>query len=65
MLPVAADRAAGPHDQLARLDEDTLRDAAHDAFMALWRGAESERVLLWTAYLAAQDRYDAYLLRRS
>jgi hypothetical protein len=45
------------------MTEDALRDAAHDAFMALWRGVESD--LLWAAYLAAQERYDAYLQRRS
>jgi hypothetical protein len=42
-----------------------LRDAAHDAFMALWRGAESDLALLWAAYRAAQDRYDAYVQWRS
>jgi hypothetical protein len=46
-------------------DEDTLRDAAHDAFMAFWRGAECGRAMLWAAYSEAQDRYDVYLLRRS
>jgi len=46
-------------------DEDALCDATHDAFMALWRGAERDQALLWAAYLAAQERYDAYLLRRS
>ena len=44
--------------------EDALRDAAHDAFMALWRGAECEQSALWDAYCAAQTRYDAYLMRR-
>jgi len=29
----------------------------------LWRGAESDRAELWAAYLAAQERYDAYFLR--
>jgi hypothetical protein len=47
------------------MTEDALRDAAHDAFMAFWRGAESDRVLLWVAYLAAQERYDAYFVTRS
>jgi len=70
VLPSASDRAAGAYDPLAPArirdtDEDALRDATHDAFMALWRGTESDQALLWTAYLAAQDRYDAYVLRRS
>jgi hypothetical protein len=65
MLPAAPYRAAGAYDQLARLDEDALRDAAHDTFMALWRGAEGERAMLWAAYCEAQERYDAYLLGRS
>jgi len=43
--------------------EDTLRDAAHDAFMAFWRGAECDQAVLWAAYCVAQARYDAYLLR--
>jgi hypothetical protein len=46
------------YHQLARLDEDALRDA----FMVLWRGAESERAQLWAAYSEAQERYEAYLL---
>jgi len=45
---------------MARLEEDQLRDAAHDAFMAFWRGADSGRAALWTAYSEAQERYDAY-----
>jgi len=49
----------------ARLEEDSLRDAAHDAFMAFWCGVESDRVLLWAAYCEAQERYDTYLLRRA
>jgi hypothetical protein len=32
--------------------------------MALWSGAESDLARLWAAYLAAEDRYDAYLQRR-
>jgi hypothetical protein len=47
-----------------RLEEDQLRDAAHDAFMAFWRGAEGERTMLWAAYSEAQDRYDNCLLGR-
>ena len=47
------------------MTEDALRDAAHDAFMAFWRGAESERAVLWATYSEAQERYEAYLLRRS
>jgi len=61
-------RAAAPHraaGALARVTEDALRDATHDAFMALWRGAEGEWAELWAAYCEAQERYDAYLLRRS
>ena len=65
MLSAAPNRAAGAHDPLARLDEDVLRDAAHDAFMALWRSEEGDHTLLWAAYLAAEARYDAYLLGRS
>jgi hypothetical protein len=42
--------------------EDELRDAAHDAFMAFWRGAEPERATLWAAYCEAQECYDAHLL---
>jgi len=37
-------------------------DELHDAFMAFWRG-ESDQ--LWAAYCEAQERYDAYLLRRA
>ena len=46
-------------------DEDVLRDASHDAFMAFWRDADTpsgER--LWRAYCRAQARYDDYLLDR-
>jgi hypothetical protein len=50
-----------PRDRKA----EALRDAAHDAFMALWRSAERDQALLCAAYLAAQERYDAYLQRRS
>jgi hypothetical protein len=42
---------------------DELRDAAHDAFMAFWRAAETDQAALWAAYGAAQARYDAYLMR--
>ncbi|HJZ48678.1 MAG TPA: hypothetical protein VKE41_15985 [Roseiflexaceae bacterium] len=42
--------------------EDTLRDAAHDAFMAFWRAAECEQAALWAAYCAAQVYYEAYLM---
>ena len=44
--------------------EAALRDAVYDAFMALWRGAEHEQAHLWAAYLAAQARYEAYLVAR-
>ncbi len=39
-----------------------LRDALYDAFMALWRGGEHEQAALWAAYLAAQARYESYLI---
>ena len=72
VLPAALHRAAGAHDRLAvrRMSErdaheDALRVTAHDAFMAFWPGAESDRAALWTDYCEAQDRYDAYLLQRS
>jgi hypothetical protein len=41
--------------------EDELRDMLYDAFMASWRGAESEQEALWAAYLVAEARYAAYL----
>ncbi|MBK9709765.1 MAG: hypothetical protein IPO81_00280 [Kouleothrix sp.] len=45
--------------------EDRLRDAAHDAFMAFWREADTPAVeRLWRAYCAAQARYDDYLLEK-
>ncbi len=45
--------------------EDALRDAAHDAFMAFWRGADTlAAAQLWRVYCAAQARYDDYLLER-
>ena len=47
---------------MERLEEDQLRDAAHDAFMAFWRGKRAE---LWVAYCEAQERYEAYLIGRS
>ena len=65
MLSAAPHRAAGAYNQLARLDEDALRDAALDAFMTFWRGVEGERAALWAAYLAAQERYETYLLGRA
>jgi hypothetical protein len=45
------------------MGEDALRDAAHDAFMAFWRGDEHEQVALWAAYCATQARYEQYLMR--
>jgi hypothetical protein len=44
--------------------EDALRDAAHDAFMACWRGEDTDQPALWAIYRAAQAHYDAYLMRR-
>lgn len=45
--------------------EGTLRDAAHDAFMAFWRGADTpDAERLWQAYCRAQARYDEYLLEQ-
>ena len=44
--------------------EDALRDAAHDAFLACWRGEATDQPALWAVYCAAQARYDAYLMRR-
>src|SRR5262245_38319595 len=43
--------------------EDALRDAAHDAFMAFWRGDACEQAALWAAYCAAQARYEVFLLQ--
>jgi hypothetical protein len=43
--------------------EYALRDAAYDAFMAFWRGEETDQSALWAVYCAAQARYDAYLMR--
>jgi hypothetical protein len=38
------------------------RDAAHDAFMAFWRGADTaEAEVLWLHYCAAQERYEQCL----
>jgi hypothetical protein len=56
VLPAAQARAAGADDRLARLTEDTRRDAAHDAFMAFWRGMEGDQVFLWVFYYEAQER---------
>jgi hypothetical protein len=43
-------------------EEDRLRDAAHDAFMAFWRRANTvEAEGLWLRYCAAQERYEQYL----
>jgi len=61
-LAAGAGRTAGACNQLARLEEDALRDAAHDAFMAFWRGGQVE---LWAAYCEAQERYEAYLMGRA
>jgi hypothetical protein len=47
---------------LERLKEDELRDGAHDAFTAFWRGSEDDRAMLWATYCEAQERYDAYLV---
>jgi hypothetical protein len=44
--------------------EVALRDAAYDAFMAFWRGAETDQEAeLSAADCLAQARYDAYLMR--
>jgi hypothetical protein len=61
VLSAAKNGTASPHDPLERVEEDQLRDAAHDAFMAFWRGGQVE---LWAAYCEAQERYETYLLRR-
>jgi hypothetical protein len=46
--------------------EDALRDAAHDAFMRFWRGAETNQATaLWAAYCAAQERYEQRLQARA
>jgi len=43
--------------------EDELCDAAHDAFMAFWRGMNSVAAeMLWLAYCAAQEQYEAHLM---
>jgi hypothetical protein len=45
--------------------EDALCDAAHDAFMAFWHGAETDQAAeLWAADCLAQARDDAYLTPR-
>jgi hypothetical protein len=44
--------------------EYALRDAAHDAFMAFWRGEEADQPALWAAYCVVQARYDAYLTQK-
>jgi hypothetical protein len=43
-------------------DEDRLRDAAHDALMCFWRGADTaEAAGLWLHYCVAQQAYEASL----
>jgi hypothetical protein len=43
-------------------DEDRLRDAAHDAFMAFWQGADTaDSEALWLRYCVAQERYEQRL----
>jgi len=43
-------------------DVDQLRDAAHDAFKAFWRGVDtSEAEGLWSRYCVAQQAYEASL----
>jgi hypothetical protein len=45
--------------------ENALRDAAHDAFMAFWRGrGTADAEALWLAYCAAQQDYETYLMAR-
>jgi hypothetical protein len=45
--------------------EDALRDAAHDAFMAFWRAADTLAAeQLWLAYCVAQERYEAVMARQ-
>jgi hypothetical protein len=45
-----------------KTEEDTLRDALQDAFMAFWHGAHTaDDNVLWLAYCAAQARYDDYV----
>jgi DNA-directed RNA polymerase specialized sigma24 family protein len=40
-------------------EEDTLRDMAHDAFLAFWRAADTDAAdERWAAYCAVQERYD-------
>lgn len=50
VLSLKKNGTAGPHDPLARLAEDELRDAAHDAFTVFWRDGQVE---LWAAYCEA------------
>ncbi len=46
--------------------EDELRDAAHDAFMAFWRGMNTPAAdRLWLAYCVAQEQYEARLRVRT
>jgi hypothetical protein len=43
-------------------NEDRLRDTAHDAFLAFWRGADTaEAEGLWLRYCVAQERYEQRL----
>jgi hypothetical protein len=40
-------------------EEDALRDAAHDAFMAFWRAVDTTQANhLWLYHCAAQERYE-------
>ena len=44
-------------------EELALRDAVQDAFLAYWRGADTDAANeLWRCYCAAQAEYDAYLI---
>jgi hypothetical protein len=47
-------------------EADALSDATHDAFLAFWRAADTGAAdELWTAYCAAQVRYETVLLGRT
>ena len=69
VLPAAANRAGSTADRMEpgmspaqKSAADELRDAAHAAFMAFWRGANTAEVEgLWLSYCVAQQAYEASL----
>jgi hypothetical protein len=46
-------------------NEDTLYDAAHDAFMQFWRAVDTDEAdALWLVYCATQERLEQWLRER-